>query len=452
MRSAGQQRQMIVLMAGAALAMIALAVAGLVLAIAIGGGPGWAAVLPVGLAFFGLIFLWQAWSLWRDHFIALERLKGAVVSLAGNTSSRLPQLRDEVAPEIQGLHAALAALDARNAQERAAPDERLQAVLASIPDAMLVITDDGQVSLVNHAAKALLGAERVAVGSSVYAALSRTTVLSAVAQARQAGGPVDAMIGTLEEHQLTAKVASLAAHGGAVITIPAEEVEFRAELEADLGLHDVPPPPEPFDENTPLERLPILVLDTETTGLDVTRDRVISIGALRLVGGRMYRATSSDRLVNPGTTIPLRSTAIHGITDSMVADAAPFAEVYAALEEVMAGTVVVGHQIAFDLAMLREECKRNGCAWVEPACLDTLLLAVSLLPGLSGASLDAVAGELGVSIHGRHTALGDSLVTAEVFASLLPRLADQGIATLGEATAFSRRAKGFVRAQAKAGW
>jgi DNA polymerase-3 subunit epsilon len=102
--------------------------------------------------------------------------------------------------------------------------------------------------------------------------------------------------------------------------------------------------------------------------------------------------------------------------------------------------------------MLREECKRNGCAWVEPACLDTLLLAVSLLPGLGGASLDAVAGELGVSIHGRHTALGDSLVTAEVFASLLPRLADQGIATLGVATAFSRRAKGFVRAQAKAGW
>jgi DNA polymerase-3 subunit epsilon len=136
----------------------------------------------------------------------------------------------------------------------------------------------------------------------------------------------------------------------------------------------------------------------------------------------------------------------------MVADAASFAEVYAALEQVMAGTVVVGHQIAFDLAMLRGECARNGCSWVEPRSLDTLLLVVSLLPGLSGASLDAVAGELGVSIHGRHTALGDSLVTAEIFASLLPRLADQGITTLGHATAFSRRAKGLIQAQAKAGW
>ncbi len=452
MRSAGLQRRVIVLLAVAALAMIALAVAGLVFVIGVQGGPEWIAVLLLGPALIGVIFLWQAWALSRDHFIALERLKGAMVSLAGNTSARLPQLRDGAMTEIQGLHAALAALDARYAQERAAPDDRLRAVLASIPDAMLVITDDGQVSLVNHAAKALLGAERVAVGSSVYAALSRTTVQSALARAHQAGSPVDAMIGTLEEHQLTAKVASLAAHGGAVITIPAEEVEFRAELDADLALHDLPPPPEAFNEDTPLERLPILVLDTETTGLDVARDRVISIGALRLVGGRLYRTTSFDRLVNPGTTIPPRSTAIHGITDSMVADAASFAEVYAALENVRAGTVVVGHQIAFDLAMLREECARNSCSWVEPRSLDTLLLVVSLLPGLSGASLDAVAGELGVSIHGRHTALGDSLVTAEIFASLLPRLADQGITTLGQATAFSRRAKGLIQAQAKAGW
>lgn len=440
-------------LAVAALAMVGLAVGGLVLAIATRDGATWIAVLPVGLALVGLLLLWQAWSLTREHFIALDRLRGAMLDLAGNSSARLPRLRaEEAKPELQGLHAALSALEIRYTEERAAPDERLQAVLASIPDAMLVITDDGQVSLVNHAAKALLGAERVAVGSSAYAALSRTTVRAAMARAQQAGGPVDAMIGTLKGHQLTAKVAVLAAHGGAVITIPVEEVEFRAELEVDLALHDQPPPIEAFDDGTPLERLPILVLDTETTGLDVARDRVISIGGLRLVGGRLYRATSFDRLVNPGIPIPPRSTAIHGITDPMVADAPPFAEVYAPLEDVIARTVVVGHQIAFDLAMLRQECARNGCSWVEPRTLDTLLLVASLVPGLAGASLDRVAGELGVSIHGRHTALGDSLVTAEVFASLLPRLADRGITTLGQAAAFSRRARDLVRAQAQAGW
>ena len=150
--------------------------------------------------------------------------------------------------------------------------------------------------------------------------------------------------------------------------------------------------------------------------------------------------------------IPPRSTAIHGITNPMVADAPAFPEVYAELAELQAGTVVVGHQIAFDLAMLRAECTRHGCAWSEPPTLDTLLLATTLMPELNTASLDAVAAELGVSVHGRHTALGDSLVTAEVFASLLPRLADRGVTTLGQATAFCRRAKGLIRAQAKAGW
>ena len=452
MRLAGLERELTLLLAVAAIVVLALAAAGLAFAVAFRGVLDWIALVPVGLAVVGVVLLWQVRSLTREHAIDLARLKGAMLSLAGNTAARLPQLSETAKPEIQGLHGALAALDARYAQERAAPDDRLQAVLASIPDAMLVITDEGQVSLVNHAAKALLGAERVAVGSSVYAALSRTTVQAALAQARKAGSPVDAMIGTLEEHQLTAKVASLAAHGGAVITIPAEEVEFRAELDADLALHDLPPPVEAFDETTPLARLPILVMDTETTGLDVAQDRVISIGALRLVGGRMYRATSFDRLINPGTAIPPRSTAIHGITDEMVANAPPFAEVYGALAPVLAGTVVVGHQIAFDLAMLRAECARTNCQWSEPTCLDTLLLVVALMPELASASLDAVADELGVSIHGRHTALGDSLVTAEVFASLLPRLAAEGVATLGEAAEFSQRAKEFVRAQAKAGW
>ena len=453
MGSAGVQRQVIVLLAVAALIMIGLALLGLGFVIGVHGGPETIAVVTGGLLFLGLLLLWQAWAVSREHFIALERLKGAVVSLAGNSSARLPDLQDEDAkPEISSLHAALAALDARHAQERAAPDDRLQAVLATIPEALLVITNDGQVSLVNHAAKALLGAERVAVGSSVYAALSRTSMRSAVALADQAGGLVDAMIGTVEDHQLTAKVARLPGHGGTVITIPVEEVEFRAELDADLALLDLPPPIEDFDENTPLAQLPFLVLDTETTGLDVAQDRVISIGALRLYGGRMYRATSFDRLVNPGVAIPPRSTAIHGITDPMVADAPPFAEVYGGLDRLMAGTVVIGHQVAFDLAMLRQECARHGCRWSEPQALDTLLLVTCLLPSLQSASLDAVAAELGVSIHGRHTALGDSLVTAEIFANLLPRLADQGITTLGEATAFSRRAKRVIHAQEKAGW
>lgn len=449
------ERRLTVVLAAAGLVLAGLGLLGLALMVGADGLSDWRAFLALGLLAIGALLLWYGRDVVRRHFIALERLRGAVVTLAGDPSARLPLLDDpEVDLEVQRLHQALQALAARHARERAAPDDRLQAVLASIPDAMLVITEDGQVSLVNHAAKSLLGAERVAVGTSAFAALSRTTIYAALERARAAGRPVDAMIGTLEDHQLTAKVASLDGHGGAVITIPAEEVSFRAELDSDLALHDQPPPARELEvaDDTPLERLPILVLDTETTGLDVAEDRVVSIGAVPLFGGRLYRAGSFDRLVNPGLKIPARSTAIHGITDAMVRDAPPFGEVFAAFDGLLAGAVAVGHQIAFDLAMLRGECARSGIAWSDPRSLDTLLLATALDPNLSTASLDAIAEQLGVAVHGRHTALGDSLVTAEVFLRLLPRLADQGVTTLGHATAFSRRAKRILEAQQRAGW
>ncbi len=449
------ERRLIVVLAAAAAALAGLGLLGLAVTVAADGLDDWRSYVTVGLVALGGLFLWFGLDVARRHFISLERLRGAVVTLAADPSARLPILEDpEVDLEVRRFHGALQALVARHARERAAPDNRLEAVLASIPDAMLVISEDGQVSLVNHAAKSLLGAERVAVGSSVFAALSRTTVYDAVERARAAGQPVNAMIGTLEDHQLAAKVASLDDSGGAVITIPAEEVTFRAELDVDLDLLDRPPVVEPMEvsDDTPLERLPFLVLDTETTGLDVAQDRVVSIGAVPLFGGRLYRAGSFDRLVNPGVKIPARSTAIHGITDAMVRDAPAFAEVFAAFGTLLSGNVAVGHQIAFDLAMLRGECLRSGLAWSDPRSLDTLLLATALDPNLSTASLDAVAEQVGVTVRGRHTALGDSLVTAEVFLRLLPRLADRGVTTLGQATAFSRRAKRLLEAQQKAGW
>ncbi len=404
-----------------------------------------AVLLVIGLlAFAGL-------SLGR-HFNALERLRGSVLALTHDPSARLPMPSEETDPEVADLHAALQAWAGRQAAEQALPDQRIQAVLASVPEAMLVITEAGQVSLVNHAAKTLLGADRVAVGTSAYAVLSRTSLRQAVKRAEGAGRPVDAMIGTLEDHQLTAKVTVLADHGGAVITIPSEEVDFRAELDADLALHDSPPPLLSFDKDTPLSSVPFLVLDTETTGLDVENDRVISIGAVRLAGARIYRAASFDRLVNPVTVIPQRSTAIHGITDAMVAEAPQFPDVYRDFGALLAGTVAVGHHIDFDLAILKQECARSGLDWPEPFSLCTLMLAEALYPKLPKASLEGLAEMLGVEIEGRHTALGDALVTAEVFARLLPRLADRGVTTLGEALAFARTAKRIIEAQAQAGW
>jgi DNA polymerase-3 subunit epsilon/CBS domain-containing protein len=97
--------------------------------------------------------------------------------------------------------------------------------------------------------------------------------------------------------------------------------------------------------STPLIALDAVVLDTETTGLDARVARVLQIGALRLSGGSLDVAESFETLVNPGGPIPKASTAVHGITDAMVATAPLFADVAAPLEAFVGRSIVIGHAL-----------------------------------------------------------------------------------------------------------
>jgi DNA polymerase-3 subunit epsilon len=81
---------------------------------------------------------------------------------------------------------------------------------------------------------------------------------------------------------------------------------------------------------------------------------------------------------------------------------------------------------------------QTGVAFDQPL-LDTLLLSAVIHPNLESHSLEAIAQRLGVKIVGRHSALGDALVTAEVFLRMLPLLAAAGIETLGQARTAAQR-------------
>ncbi len=187
------------------------------------------------------------------------------------------------------------------------------------------------------------------------------------------------------------------------------------------------------EHSRPLAQLSYTVFDTETTGLDPgDGDEILQIGATRIVNGRLLRQECFDRLVNPQRTIPAASTAIHGIHDAMVAHQPTIAQVLPAFHTFAADTVLVGHNVAFDMRFLQLKEASTGIVFDQPV-LDTLLLAAVAQPNQPSQRLEAIAQRLGVSLLGRHTALGDALVTAEVFLKLLPLLADKGIVTLGEA-------------------
>lgn len=208
------------------------------------------------------------------------------------------------------------------------------------------------------------------------------------------------------------------------------------------------PPP----NATALAALPVAVLDLETTGLDVRRDRVVQVGVVRMQGARREDAPLIDRLVRPGIPIPTAVTAIHGIDERAVEQAPTFAELAPELHKAIAGRVVVGHHIAFDLAVLRHEAARAGLPWHDPRALDVGLLLGALEPTLADLSLEGVTRWLGLRIERRHSAAGDAEAAAAAFAALLPRLRDADVRTLGEALSFAARRHDLVLQQAQSGW
>lgn len=181
-----------------------------------------------------------------------------------------------------------------------------------------------------------------------------------------------------------------------------------------------------------LAALTYTVFDTETTGLDPTQDRIVSIGAVRIVNGRLLRQELFDQLVDPERPIPAAAEEVHGITDAMVRGQPTIQQVLPQFMRFAEDTVLIGHNVAFDLRLLATEEAVTGVKVTNPV-LDTLLLSAVIHPDGDNHSMEALADQLGVTMVGRHTALGDAFVTAEIFLHMLPLLNAQGIHTLGEA-------------------
>ena len=189
-----------------------------------------------------------------------------------------------------------------------------------------------------------------------------------------------------------------------------------------------------------LANLSYTVIDTETTGLDPTTDEIIAIGAVRIVNGRLLRGEIFNVLVDPQRDIPEKSMKIHGIRPEMLQGQPTIEKVLPQLYQFVGNSVIVGHNVAFDMRMFQVKEYIAPVRFTQPV-LDIMFLSAVIHPAHRRHNLEAISERLGITITGRHTALGDALTAGEVLLKCLPILARNNILTLEDAVLASRKTK-----------
>ena len=190
----------------------------------------------------------------------------------------------------------------------------------------------------------------------------------------------------------------------------------------------------------PLAEIPYVVFDTETTGLEPTRDELVQIAAVRVVNGRLVAGEAMDTLVDPGRRIPAQASRVHGITDDQVVGAPPIPDAVARLHGFAQDAVLVAHNAPFDLGFLKRQEAAIGARFDHPV-LDTVLLSAVLFGTNEAHNLDALCQRLSIEIAAerRHTALGDAEATAAALCAMIPMLQGRGFVTLREVLRETRR-------------
>jgi DNA polymerase-3 subunit epsilon len=213
-----------------------------------------------------------------------------------------------------------------------------------------------------------------------------------------------------------------------------------------------------MDETLPIGEMRYVVIDTELTGLDAKRDSIVSIAAVRMVGGRIDLEDTFYRLVHPETELTAESVIIHGITPSEVVKKPGIEKALSEFLQFCGNDVVVGHCVSIDLSFINREMKRIlGYSMKNPA-VDTSAMYEWIRKKFSSrrtfpyaftdSGLYDIAQFFGIPVNGAHNAVMDAFITAQVFQRFIPMLIDGGIRSIGELLSVGNPSKGGDRSGA----
>ncbi|MES2261653.1 MAG: 3'-5' exonuclease [Pseudomonadota bacterium] len=183
---------------------------------------------------------------------------------------------------------------------------------------------------------------------------------------------------------------------------------------------------------------PIVMIDFETTGLSPDMgDRITEVAALRIADGRIVERYVS--LINCNVRIPAFITGLTGITQKMVDNAPPVAQVVPELLDFIGSDALSAHNASFDEKFLRAESARLGLAPAHQGTICSLKLSRRVFPQLSSYKLGLLSGQLGIRFKSAaHRAESDAEVAAEVLLHIGRHLsATYGLAAIDPALLLS---------------
>lgn len=193
----------------------------------------------------------------------------------------------------------------------------------------------------------------------------------------------------------------------------------------------------PFPSSkAPWDKIEIISLDFETTGLLPQQHQILSYGKVHIRHGIIRLATAHHELVQAESLIPESSAVIHHITDDTVKDARPLEQILPELLDVLGGKVMLVHYNKIEQGFLNAAClKLYGSPFIIPT-IDTLVLSQRVLQKRNHAiepsqlRLFNLRDNFHLPNYKAHNALNDALTTAELFLALEGEVTPKGSSRL----------------------
>ncbi|GAB4482451.1 MAG: 3'-5' exonuclease [Thermodesulfovibrionales bacterium] len=198
-----------------------------------------------------------------------------------------------------------------------------------------------------------------------------------------------------------------------------------------------------IEADTPVTEAGYVVLDTELTGMDPLKDSIVSVGAVRMKGGRIDLGSAFYRVVKPSTEMKAESIVVHEIMPSEVDGKPSIDNILIELSGFCRDDVIVGHFVKLDMDFINKDMRRVYETNMKNRVVDTRAVhewmqehdcEIKRVYGGAAEDLNlfALAKRYRIPVSGAHNALSDAFMTAQLFQRFLAYLPKCGVRTLGD--------------------